>query len=282
MSKILEIENIVSVEWLNTHLQDENILVFDATISKVFGAASALSNTQIPSARFFDIKNDFSLANAKFPNTIPSAEQFEKSSQALSINSNSIIIVYDEIGIYSSARAWWLLKTFGFNNVAVLDGGFQEWKTKGFPVQNKNKIQAGQAQSRFKKGDFKAKYSPNNVAYFESLDAISKDENYQIIDARSNDRFNCSVAEPREGLRSGTIPSSINLPFNHVLNGNNLKSKKELQLVFNNLAKEHQHLVFSCGSGITASVLALAATVAGYKNSVYDGSWTEYGTLTIA
>lgn len=276
MIETREIENIVSVEWLNNHLQDENLLVFNATISKVVGDVSALLNVQIPSAQFFDIKKKFSNIDAVFPNTIPSIKQFQNNAQALGINNESVIVIYDDHGIYSSARAWWLLKTFGFKNVAILDGGLPEWKVKGFPLENKL------TNNSIPKGNFKATYNPNNIFYFESLYAISNDDDFKIIDARSSDRFNCIVAEPRQGLRSGTIPSSSSLPFNQVLNGNLLKSKEELKIVFNALAEENKHLVFSCGSGITASVLALAATVAGYKNSVYDGSWTEYGSLTKA
>ncbi|MGB1209930.1 MAG: sulfurtransferase [Lacinutrix venerupis] len=276
MSIINNIENIVSAEWLNNHLQAENLLVFDATISKVVGDVSALSNYKIPKSQFFDIKKKFSNIKSPFPNTIPSVAQFQKNAQILGINNNSVIVVYDDHGLYSSARAWWLLKTFGFKNVAILDGGLPEWKAKNFSLEDKS------VKNVFKKGNFNAVYNPNKVVYFESLEAISKDKNFKIIDARSSDRFNCIVAEPREGLRSGVIPSSINLPFNQVLVGNKLKTKKELQEIFKSLAKEHQHLVFTCGSGITASVLALAATIAGYNNSVYDGSWTEYGTLTIA
>ncbi|WP_452224377.1 sulfurtransferase [Lacinutrix chionoecetis] len=276
MSLIEKIDTIVSAAWLNNHLHASNLLVFDATISKVIGDVSALSHTQIPNTQFFGIKKQFSNIKAPFPNTIPSAEQFETSARNLGVNTNSFVVVYDDHGIYSSARAWWLFKTFGFNNVAVLDGGFPEWKKKGYKTEektnNKNKT----------RGNFKAIYNPNNVVYIESLDAISKDANFKIIDARSSDRFNCIVAEPRKGLRSGIIPSSSNLPFSDVLNGNKMKPKAELQAIFKTYAKDHQHLVFSCGSGITASVLSLAATIAGYKNSVYDGSWTEYGSLTIA
>jgi thiosulfate/3-mercaptopyruvate sulfurtransferase len=273
-----QIENIVSVEWLYNNLQDENVLIFDATISKVVGDVSALSNDKILGAQFFDIKNKFSNESAPFPNTIPTTEQFQKNAQALGVNTDSLVVIYDDHGIYSSARAWWLFKTFGFNNVAILDGGLPEWKAKKLPLEAKNIKRTSKGKT---KGDFIAKHNPNTVVYFESLDAISKNENYKIIDARSSDRFNCIIAEPREGLRSGTIPSSSNLPFNQVLNNNTLKPKKELQSIFSALANNNQHLVFSCGSGITASVLALAATVAGYNNSVYDGSWTEYGTLKI-
>lgn len=257
-------------------MQDDNILIFDATISKVVGGISALTSVQIPGTQFFDIKNKFSITDAPFPNTLPSEAQFEAQAKALGVNNDSFIVIYDELGIYSSARAWWLFKTFGFKNVAILDGGLPEWKIKELPLEDKSIN-----NSRIK-GNFKAIYKRNNVVFFESLDEISKDDTYKIIDARSSDRFNCIVKEPREDLRSGTIPTSLNLPFNQVLNANKFKSKAELKSIFASLAKDNQHLVFSCGSGITASVLALAATVAGYKNSVYDGSWTEYGSLTKA
>jgi len=276
MLKHKAIENIVSVKWLHNNLQDENLIIFDATISKVVDDISALSKIKIPGAQFFDIKKKFSNTEAPFPNTIPSVKQFEENIQALGVNSNSVIVIYDKHGIYSSARAWWLLKTFGFNNVAVLDGGLPEWNAKGFITE------AIKTYNKVEKGNFKVKYNLNNFVAFSSLSAISKDNDFKIIDARSSDRFQCIVAEPRKGLKSGTIPSSINLPFSKVLNGNRLKPKAELKIIFNALAKENQHLVFSCGSGITASILALAATIVGYKNSVYDGSWTEYASLTIA
>ncbi|MGB6267779.1 MAG: sulfurtransferase [Olleya sp.] len=274
MSKTIEdFNNIVSVEWLKDHLNDANLVILDASIAKVTGNASESLEKQIPKARFFDIKNKFSDASAEFPNTIPSEIQFEKSSQELGINNDSLIVVYDDIGIYSSPRAWWLFKTFGHDKVAVLDGGLPEWIKQGFFTESKQ-------PENYNLGNFKAKYNPNNVVYFESLDMISQDPNFKIIDARSSDRFNCLVAEPRKGLRSGTIPNSENLPFEDILNVNKLKSAEEMELVFKPLARPNQHLVFSCGSGITASVLSLAATSLGFNNSVYDGSWTEYGTLT--
>ncbi|WGD34483.1 sulfurtransferase [Olleya sp. YS] len=276
MSKAIEgFGDLVSVNWLKHHLNDDNLIVLDASIPKVTDKTSKLSELQIPNARFFDIKNKFSDTKARFPNTIPSEIQFEKSAQELGINNDSIIVVYDHLGIYSSPRAWWLFKTFGHQNIAVLDGGLPEWINHGFSTVKKE-------SKSFDLGYFKAKYNPNNVVYFESIDMIAQDPNFKIIDARSNDRFKCLIPEPREGLRSGTISNSINLPFETILNDIKLKSTQELKIIFNALAKPNQHLVFSCGSGITASILSLAATIVGYNNSVYDGSWTEYGILTTA
>ncbi|RAJ16177.1 sulfurtransferase [Olleya aquimaris] len=276
MSKAIEgFGELVSVDWLKNHLNDERIIILDASLPKVTGSASKLLDKQIPKARFFDIKNTFSNTSSEFPNTIPSEIQFEQASQDLGLNNNSIIVVYDNVGMYSSPRAWWLFKTFGHQQVAVLDGGLPEWTKRGYTTENI-------ISKPYIKGDFKATYNPNNVVYFESLDMIVQDPNFKIIDARSSDRFNGLVSEPREGLRSGTIPNSENLPFETVLNDNKFKSPDEIKVVFNQLATPNQQLVFSCGSGITACILSLAATIAGYNNSVYDGSWTEYGTLTTA
>ena len=221
--------HLVSVEWLNKHLDDSDLIVLDATMPKVTSENHSSKDLEvIPNAVFFDIKTTFSDSNSPFPNTIPREQQFEKEVQALGINQNSIIVVYDNLGIYSSPRVWWLFKTFGFNRVYVLNGGLPEWKKKQFKTaSNYFKVKTN--------GDFKALYQPNKIVYFESLPSI---------------------------IENGC-----------------LKSKEQLQQLFKSLLTTDQ-LIFTCGSGITASILDLAASEAGYQNtSVYDGSWTEYGTL---
>ena len=122
--------SLVSVKWLNNNLNTENLIILDATINKQIENNSE----RIPKASFFDIKQKFSDTNARFPSTLPSIEQFETEARALGIYNDSFIVIYDDKGIYSSARAWWLFKTFGFNNVAVLDGGLPEWKEQNFPI----------------------------------------------------------------------------------------------------------------------------------------------------
>jgi thiosulfate/3-mercaptopyruvate sulfurtransferase len=247
-----------------------NLLVFDATINKVISDTSE----RIPNARFFDIKKKFSDINNPFPSAFPSADQFQREARALGVNKDSIIVVYDDKGIYSSARAWWLFKVFGFKNVAVLDGGLPEWQKHCFKVENyKDEIYA--------KGNFEATFNPKLMTDFEGVNMLSKDSNKLIIDARSEARFKCLVDEPREGLRRGTIPNSKNLPYTDLFDGNLMKSKAELSVIFNNLVEDKTQFVFSCGSGITACVVALGATLCGFNNLiVYDGSWTEYGSLT--
>ena len=261
---------LVSAVWLHTNLEAENLIVLDATINKQIDEHSV----RIPKARFFDIKKKFSDTESSFPSTLPSADQFQQEARKLGIQKNSVIIVYDDKGIYSSARCWWLFKVFGFTNIAVLNGGLPEWKNKGHRINTYDNFE-------FFEGDFVANFNPSLMTNFEGVNLFSKDNNVLIIDARSEARFTCQVDEPREGLRRGTIPNSLNLPYTELLNDNLMKPKSELQVFFNNLKLENNKVVFSCGSGITACILALGATVCEYKDLiVYDGSWTEYGTLT--
>lgn len=272
---MLKISNpLVSVDWLYQNLDATNLIVLDASIPKITADTSIVSEEQIPNARFFDIKKAFSDVSGDFPNTFPSEEQFTQEAQKLGINNNSAIIVYDDKGIYSSARAWWLIKAFGHDNVAVLDGGLPEWKKAGLIVEKKQ-------DTNISRGNFKANLQKDLMCFFDDILEFSHNPGKIILDARSEARFKSEVPEPRKGLRSGTIPISRNLPFEFLLDNGKLKSKEELQSIFSKFGNTDDHYVFSCGSGITACVLALGAQLAGYKkNTVYDGSWTEYGSLT--
>ncbi|NMH88102.1 sulfurtransferase [Flavivirga algicola] len=260
---------IVSVEWLHKNLEASNLIILDGTINKVFD----ISQTQIPNARFFDIKKKFSDVNTPFPSTFPAKEQFENEARALGINKNSVVVVYDDKGIYSSARVWWLFKAFGHDNVAVLNGGLPSWKKRGYETENM-KNYAG------KSGDFEANYKQEYMKFFDDIKEASKNKTHCIIDARSKGRFKGLEPEPREGLRGGNIPNSINLPFKDLLVDGELKPNKDIEKTLNKIVDKEERIIFSCGSGITACILALGANISGYKNiSVYDGSWTEWGSL---
>lgn len=267
-------EPLVSVNWLHKNLEATNLVVLNATIPKVVtGSETNSEKHQIPNTRFFDIKKKFSNVEDAFPSAFPSAEQFTSSAQELGINTDSAIVVYDEKGIYSSARVWWLFKAFGYTNVAVLNGGFPEWKQQELPIETKQ-------VHKVATGNFQAKLQPGYMLFFDGVLKVQENDNYTILDARSTGRFNGIVAEPRKGLRSGTIPNSKNLPFEDLLKNKKLIPKEEIKTAFKNVTASEDHLVFSCGSGITACVLALGAEILGYKNiTVYDGSWTEYGSL---
>ncbi|MFK5878543.1 MAG: sulfurtransferase [Flavobacteriaceae bacterium] len=275
MNKLLKITSpIVSVDWLNENLNHPNLIVIDATMTKVTGCDDSITDevSVIKSARFLDIKNEFSDTATPFPNTMLSPEKFEEQAQEIGINNDSCIVVYDIYGYYSCARVWWMLKVMGFNNCAILDGGLPSWVEVKYPTQEEH-------TTNFKKGNFKANPSKglihNHTKILKSID----DDSVVVLDARNHQRYLGTVPEPREGMRSGHIPNSKSMPYTSLLNGTKLKSVKELKTLFANY--QSKKLIFTCGSGVTACILALVAEIVGVKNkSVYDGSWTEWGSLS--
>ena len=266
-------KEIVSAEWLHGHMEDPDLIILNATIPEVGQAVDTMDDEQIPNGIFFDLKNTFSDSSAPFPNTVPNEEQFQREARNIGINKNSFIVIYDEVGMYSSPRAWYLFKAFGHDRVAVLDGGLPAWLLNGYATEKKR-------NKKDVKGNFEASYRPHYFIDLQALQKLDRNEGKVILDARSSARFRGEVPEPRKGLRSGTIPESKNLPFTELIDNGFLKSQKELHDIFENVSNKEEHLIMSCGSGITACILALGASVSGRENiSVYDGSWTEYGSL---
>ena len=268
-------QSIVSVEWLNDNLNNENLIVLDCTlINQLLKQPIEIQNIQIKNARFFDIKNKFSDIENEFPSAYPSKTQFENEAQKLGINNNSIIVAYDSSGIYSSPRVWWLFKSMGHKEIYVLNGGFPEWLKYNFNIEVKS-------EKKYSKGNFNVKTTKNIVRKFDDVLKNLSSQKELIIDVRSEDRFNGKVPEPRKGLRSGKIQNSINLPYTNVLENGKFKKEEELKKIFNFLINEKRNIVFSCGSGITACVVYLAShNILNNSKAVYDGSWTEWGTKT--
>jgi len=263
------IEPIVSSQWLNANLGSSDLIILDASQKSNFG------NIQIKGARVFDLKNVFSEKNSEFPNMLPSSKQFEIGCRKLGINKSSKIIVYDNLGVYSSPRVWWMFKIMGHKNVSVLNGGLPDWKSQGYETEENKKCE-------FELENFKAQFQTEMVKDFDFLLLNSKKQNALVIDARSTGRFNGMVPEPRKGLRSGHIPNSLNIPYDKVLENVRYKSKIELTELFSDIKTDGRPLVFSCGSGITACIVLLASElVIGNKKSVYDGSWTEWAQLVM-
>ncbi|MDX8554189.1 sulfurtransferase [Tenacibaculum sp. 1B UA] len=263
---------IVSVDWLHDNLNADNLIVIDATIQKV-GAKTddKKEKQQIQNAVLFDLKNVFLDIEAEYPNTIPSEKYFETQVQKLGINNDSCIVVYDDIGVYSSPRVWWLFRVFGFENIAVLNGGLPSWKEAGYMVESKN-------ERTLSMGNFKASINKDKISMTEEVLKASR-HNKIILDARSKERFYATEPEPRKDLRGGHIPNSKSLPYAGLQVDGKMKSKEELQKIFSEVNPSKEGMILSCGSGITACILALGAEEAGKTNySVYDGSWTEWAS----
>lgn len=268
---------IVSVDWLLKHYDEPNLVILDTAMKKATTAENdvvEVSKVQLKNARFLDIQNAFSNSASRFPNTMLSAQEFSKAAQKLGINNDSAIVVYDTIGIYASPRVWWMFKAMGHSNIAVLDGGLPAWRKAKLPLEKGKEYKGEQ-------GNFEAVY---NSDFFSNRSAVLKaikDTSKLTLDSRTHNRFLGITPEPRERLRSGHIPGSINLPYTKLIENQKMKSNKELSGIFNEIVTKDTELIFSCGSGITACILALGAEIIGLENkSVYDGSWTEWGSFT--
>lgn len=268
-------ESLVNAEWLNSHINDSDLIVLDASqIKTATGLVAEFDEIQIINSRSFDIKGKFCETATNLPNMLPSAEQFEDECRKLGINKNSKIVIYDNLGVYFSPRAWWMFKTFGHIKVAVLDGGLPNWVNQGFKTEIKVK-------KEFDTGNFCASFNPKSVKTFKFISENVIKQESLLIDARPAVRFNGIAPEPRKGLQSGHIKNSINVPFEAVLKNGKFKAKSELKSLFSKIQIQDRPLIFSCGSGITACIVLLAfELVLDNEKSVYDGSWTEWAQNT--
>ncbi|MFA8341741.1 MAG: sulfurtransferase [Rhodothermaceae bacterium] len=263
---------IVSAEWLKENLDKKEIVILDASLkSNISGDVSEFSGKQIPGARYFDIDNVFSDTSIDLPHMLCSEKQFETEARKLGIDSDSIIIVYDNVGVYSSPRAYWMFKAMGHKEICVLNGGLTGWAEAGFELDDKK-------ETDYPEGNFKAKYDNELVRNINQIQENINSKKEIVIDARSTGRFNGTDPEPREWLQSGSISNSKNLPYTEVINGSYFKSKEELTKIIKPLDINSDKIIFSCGSGLTASILFVAFEVCEIENkkSVYDGSWTEW------
>lgn len=263
---------LVPVSWLIDNLTHPDLVILDARMAQpASGAESPFTSLQIPGARQMQLKTAFSEPGSELPNTIPSPEHFQQEAQKLGINQNSVVVVYDDLGVYSSPRAWWLFHVMGHRQVYVLNGGLPAW------------VEAGQATESLAegsplKGDFIASFDADRVWSTEQVSENLTTRKATVIDARSSARFRGEAPEPRAGLLSGHIPESLNLPFGEVVKDGNMLPKEELQKVIADLDPGAGPVVFSCGSGITACIILLAYFIATDTFGIlYDGSFSEWG-----
>lgn len=264
---------LINATELSALLGAPNVKVLDASISfQIPSEGEKITDKWIPGALRFDYDNDFCLAGSPLPHMMPSESDFNASAQKLGLNNDDLIVVYDNSGTLASPRAWWMFKAMGHDNVRVLNGGLPAWIAEGLFV-------ADSLSTPAQTGSFSGTLSPEAFLDAQAVLAHSTNRSANIVDARSRTRFLGEVAEPRAGLRSGHIPNSVCLPFQELITEGRIKSVPELEQAFSNLTIDNdKSVIFSCGSGVTACVLLLAAYQLGLNDvSVYDGSWTEWG-----
>lgn len=259
---------LVSVEWLAAHIDAPNLVVLDASSGTLSGQTTAA----IPRTRIFDYDKTISDQKTSLPHMLPTAAEFNAEVRKLGVNNDSLIVVYDRHGIFSSPRGWWMFRAMGHTQVAVLDGGLPAWQAAGQDLADID-------PDAIAAGNFSASYQPELVSdvaqVLAALDAAQSD----VIDARSQGRFHGHEPEPRPGLRPGHMPKALNLPYDLLLKDGCFLAPSDLKKIFvENQISTEKALIFSCGSGVTACILALGAELAGYTNlSIYDGSWSEWG-----
>jgi thiosulfate/3-mercaptopyruvate sulfurtransferase len=266
---------LVETEWLASHLDTPDLVVLDGSMhlptAKRDARAEYLAE-HIPGALFFDI-DDISDKSSALPHMLPSAELFASRMKKMGIGDGMQVVAYDSEGLYSAARVWWMFRAMGHQDVRVLNGGFKKWKAEGRPLGD------GEPRRRSER-HFTARLNAELVRDVADVKGLIGSKATQIVDARAAARFEGKVPEPRAGLRLGHIPGSRNVPFASLLNPDGtLKPAAELRAMFAGAGVDTaKPVVASCGSGVTAGVIALALAILGRPGTaVYDGSWTEWG-----
>jgi thiosulfate/3-mercaptopyruvate sulfurtransferase len=266
---------LIETDALARDLGAPDLVIIDATWympNEGKDAHAEYLDEHIPGALFFDI-DEIADTKTTLPHMLPPPEKFSSRMRAMGIGDGSRIVVYDSRGLYSAARVWWTFRVMGVDDVSVLNGGLPKWKRECLPLDS------GAPPNRTTR-HFTARRNLELVRDLSDMKALLKDKSAQIIDARAPERFAGEAPEPRAGLRSGHIPGSHNVPFDKLVNHDGtLKSAPELQRLFEQVGVDlNKPVVTSCGSGITASVLALGLAELGHRRtSVYDGSWSEWG-----
>jgi thiosulfate/3-mercaptopyruvate sulfurtransferase len=257
---------VVGTEWLAEHLGDPRLVLVDAS--------STLNRTDeaIPGALLLDLDGPFADPSSGLPHTMPPACRLTAAARALGISRTSTVVAYDGKGLFAAARVWWMLRAAGFERVAVLDGGLPAWTAEGRPA-------GPHADPPAEPGD--VELVPRE-GFFVGADDVARaleDPGAAVLDARSAGRFAGTEPEPRPGLRPGHMPGAVSLPYTELQRPDGrLLPPALLRERIAAAAPEGQRIVTTCGSGLTACVLALGAHLAGREDvAVYDGSWSEWG-----
>lgn len=266
---------LVDADWLNAHLAADDLIVFDASWHLPTSGRDGLAEwrrAHIPGARFFDFDGRIRDPASDLPHMLPDEDLFGREVRALGLSQDSTVVIYDALGMYSSPRAWWMLRAMGCEHCALLDGGLPAWRDAGYPLASAD------GDRVYPPGNFIARLDASLIADASAVLAALDDPAALVLDARPAERFSGAADEPRPGLRRGHMPGAVNLPFDELFADGRLRPRGELEAIFAGHLQNRERAIASCGSGVTACVLAFAAVRAGYNNvAVYDGSWSEWG-----
>ena len=264
---------LVSVAWLAERIADPAVVVMDATLPPVGvlprgDTRARYREGHLPGAVFFDIE-EFSDASSGLPHTLPGAAAFAEGMSQLGVAEDATVVVYEQGDVFSAPRAWWMLRVMGGRQVAVLDGGLRAWVDAGLPLE-RGEVQRARAE-------FRAVLDEAAVVRFDALEQVLR-QHGQVLDARSAARFAGTAPEPRAGLRSGHMPGATSVPYTDLTEGGRMRPATELRAIFAARGVDVERpAVTTCGSGVTAAVVALGLEQVGARSvALYDGSWAEY------
>ena len=272
-----KMKELVETNWLKENLNNPEVKIIDGSWhmpGSGLNATEIFKKQHIPNSIFIDLE-EISDQNSDLPHMMPTENNFSKKISSYGIKNDDQLIIYDAHGIFSAARIWFVFKAFGHKKVSILNGGFPAWIDSGGKISDQiNNLEPTNYQAKL-----------NNsliVSYKEIFNNLSKNK-YQIIDARSPERFSGLAEEPRPGMKSGHIPNSKNLYFNDLIDPNTKKfiEKEEIEKLINNQGIDlSKDTVCSCGSGVTACILKFALELLGKNQNIriYDGSWSDWGT----
>lgn len=263
---------LVSSKWLYDHIEDEDIIILDASFflpSSHRSGFAEWSNCRIPGAIYFDFNKEIKEKITKYPNMLPDPDFFSMKVGNLGISNHHHLIIYDGLGIFSSPRAWWMFKIMGHNKVSILNGGFPEWKKNNYPIDYGPAIKRHSTQ-----------YTPNFISKMlkNYNDILSLSDEDILIDARAPERFNKKLKDNEELYEH--IPNSKNLYYADLIKDGMLISKELITDKFLNVIDKKsfsKNITYTCGSGVTACIVAFCGNLIGINNfSIYDGSWSEW------
>lgn len=264
----------VSTAWLADRLGDPGLQVVDASWylpTQGRDGRKEYEAGHVPGAVYFDLDAVSDHTNG-LPHMLLDAEAFGREAGQLGLSSDTTLVVYDGMGLFSAPRVWWTLRLFGAREVLILEGGLPQWKAEGRPLET--------GPSTAAPARFAARQAAGKVADLADIRRVLSDGSVQVVDARPAARFTGEAPEPRPGLESGHMPGSLNVPFAAIVADGRLKDADELRHAFDQAGVDlARPVVTSCGSGVSAAILVLALESLGKTDAaLYDGSWTEYAS----